>query len=237
MKKGGLKITLGDDDEDDSDEEIKRDTPIGNSKEDEIKIDEIMVEVPQEQNDQEGKQPTPVAPEIAKEIICDTLEAIEVEEDEIEESKEQVDNKQEADSQPEEPEAEVKVSDAFLNLDLKQPSYIDQVEPKVEKEEEEEEEKEESKLELPNTQEEDKTHEEDKDDKGDEEFERDEDYGDENAEDDANNDKALLKVNINVTNTSGQTKEAKETETKELARDNHLLDMLFSFIGASSDND
>lgn len=49
--------------------------------------------------------------------------------------------------------------------------------------------------------------------------------------------KVQLKVNINVTNISSKPKSTKIVEEKEFVHDNELLDMLFSFIGASSQKD
>lgn len=129
-------------------------------------------------------------------------------------------NKQEGDKE------EVKVSDAFLNLDLKQPSYAGNLKNKEVKPKKQENKKEDD----------------------DDEFERDEDYGEENAnvdeddkgasfEQDKKSNKVSLKVNINVTNISKKAKQTKIEETKEYTGDNKLLDMLFSFIGASSERD
>lgn len=123
----------------------------------------------------------------------------------------------------------VKVSDVFLNLENKQPTYITEAGETAEKEEEKEETKEEKKT-----------------DEDDDDFER-EDGDDFEAnvvdEDDDAKDKednvgktVKLKVNINVTNInakkSGKDSQKKKEEPK--VSTTALLDTLFAFIGCDS---
>ena len=79
----------------------------------------------------------------------------------------------------------------------------------------------------------------------DDEFERDDDDNEANAADDeddnredvtierGSNQSVKLKININVSNQKKVIEEVKE-EKKEYCMDNELLDLLFTFIGASS---
>lgn len=148
-------------------------------------------------------------------------------------SNEQSDEKQHEGDADEKKEDEIKgfkVSDQFMKLNFKQQNYMDSTSSdgatKTETTEKTEQ-----------TQQDAATKEED------DMFERDEDFCDENAVDDEDvedehDNKVKMKVNINVTNYQ-EAKLTKERRTKveqqkEFVQDFKMLDLIFSFIGASS---
>ena len=129
---------------------------------------------------------------------------------------EEPEHEEEGSTESQESTEEPKVSAAFLGLELQKPSY------------ENEETSEEKKEDEPNAQDDDN------------DFERDNDFEEDpnvKEDDDEVIQKVKLEVQINITGVNGKESKVEREEmeeVKEFMADNELLDLLFSFIGASS---